>query len=244
MRLRLPRTEDLRHRFRASAESTVRCSSVDCAVAGLGPFDSVLDVGGNVGEFASRCYELWPRAMISSFEPISHLARLQRERAHGRWLVEEVAISSREGQATIHVCVNQHTASTMQMPGTVRSKRLGIADTFVDEIVPMRRLDQYRERTRGRLLVKIDVEGHEAAVLAGAPKTLGGADAVIVECQQDPDVFQGSPSPGTVDELLRMHGLSFAGVLDSFSDPEGRLIQFDGLWTREGFRGSTREVDA
>jgi FkbM family methyltransferase len=199
----------------------------------FGPFDSVLDVGGNLGDFAELARMLWPHARITSFEPIPQVAERQRERARGRWTVETVAISDREGTETLFVCLNQHTASTLQPPGPTRRIRFGIRDTFAPVEVLTVPLDHYLDTcVVGRLLVKIDVEGHEGAVLAGASETLPLADAVIVEVQQDPEIFVGSPAPEEVDRELQCHGLRFAGILDAFKSPAGDVVQFDGIWAR------------
>lgn len=199
----------------------------------LGPFGCVLDVGGNVGDFAEQARELWPDASVTSFEPIAELADLNRERARGRWWVEQVAVSAEHGSAMLHVCRNQHSASTMQEPGSVRRERFRIADRFEDRIVRTVPLDDYLRHVRGRLLVKVDVEGHEAMVLAGAGAVLDLAAVVIVECNQA-DVFQGAPTPAELDWIMRGAALTFAGVLGSLADPSGELVQFDGVWMRRG----------
>lgn len=200
----------------------------------LGVFDSVLDVGGNIGGFADQARQLWPAARITSFEPIPNCAKANRRNAANRWTVHQVAISDRVGKAALHFCENQPSASTMEEPGGYRAS-VGIVDRFTDHEVQMRPLDYYQnECVVGELLVKVDVEGHEAAVLAGARQTLSVARAVIVECNQDPDVFRGAPTPANVDRILRLSGLSFGGVLASYAPPDGRgpVVQFDAVWLR------------
>ena len=207
--------------------------SAERALKALGRFDVVLDVGGNIGEWAELARGVWPTARLTSFEPVPELAEANRNRALGRWWVETVGISSTEGVAELHVCVNQHSASTMQMPGTVRRDRFGIVDRYNTITVQTRTLDSYfLDFPPGRLLIKIDVEGHEGLVLQGAPDTLDAADVVIIEVQQSPDIFVGSESPSTLDEMLGYCGLGFAGVLDCLADPSGEVVQFDGIWIR------------
>jgi FkbM family methyltransferase len=204
------------------------------ALRALGPFDVVLDVGGNVGEWAGLARTLWPDSRLTSFEPVPFLAETNRTRAGGRWWVEPVALSTREGAAELRVCLNQHSASTMQQPGTLRRQAFGIVDRWDTIEVQCRPLDHYlRELPAGRLLVKVDVEGHEGAVLAGGPKVLDLADVVIVECQQSGEIFEGAATPAAVDELLGFSGLRFAGVLASLADPAGAVVQFDGIWVRD-----------
>jgi FkbM family methyltransferase len=198
----------------------------------LGPFDTVLDVGGNVGEFAELARITWPDARVTSFEPVPPCARENRRRAAGRWWVEECALSSHAGRSTIRVCLNQPSASTMQEPGTTRRDRFGIVDEFEELEVPVRTLDEFELVAGGRCLVKIDVEGHELEVLAGGESLLRSVECVVLEVNQDPGVFLGAPPPAVVDSELRQYGLYFAGVLAVQLDPRGSVVQFDGVWRR------------
>lgn len=199
------------------------------------PFDLVLDVGGNVGGFAEQAVERWPAAHVVSFEPIPVLADVNAAAGLGRWDQVAVAISDRVGEATLYVCENQHTASTMQEPGGARRREFGIADSFAPIRVPTVPLDEFLPLLDGRdsVLVKVDVEGHEGAVLAGAAGVLALAACVVVECQQDPTIFFDAPSPFEIDAALRRHGLAFHGIADVLRSPAGRIMQIDGVWSRE-----------
>lgn len=199
----------------------------------LGPFDEVLDVGGNVGEFAELCRQTWPAARVTSFEPLPEAVKANRRRANGRWWVEEVAVSAAAGVATLHFCTNQHSVSTLQEPGALRAERFGIRDRFVDMRVRTDTLDHLVHwPLAGRTLLKVDVEGHELAVFAGADRVLSEVAMVVCEVNQSPKIFVGAPAPSTVDELLRRHGLFFAGVIGVQHDPQGCVVQFDGVWLR------------
>lgn len=197
------------------------------------PFDSVFDVGGNVGDFAELARATWPDARVTSFEPLPEIADVQRERAGGRWWVEPVAISDRRGTVTMRRCDNQHTASTLQEPGTARGEHFGIRDKFTIVQVSTAPLDDYLRHADGRLLVKVDVEGHEREVIAGGKGVLSYAEAVIIEVQNDPAIFLGSPPPSWVDARLRLHGLRFAGLADAFLSPGGEVLQYDAIYRRD-----------
>lgn len=195
-------------------------------------FDCVLDVGGNIGEFAERARKRWPDALITSFEPVGTLANANWERSHGRWYVDNVAISDKHGEAVINFCKNQHTASTMQQAGTARRRMFGIEDRYEELTVTTRPLDHYaNDRVVGRTLLKVDVEGHEREVIAGAYEMLSIVDVVVMEVQNDPDIFLGAPSAKEIDARMQAHGLWFAGVQDALC-VAGRCLQFDGIWTR------------
>lgn len=200
-----------------------------------GPFDTVFDIGGNVGDFAEQAVTLWPATNVWSFEPVPHLADANRRRAEGRWNVEPFAVSDARGGDTIFYCVNQHSASTMQRPGSVRRELFDLRDAFEPVDISTVRLDDYLDAVaeRDRLLVKIDVEGHEGEVIAGGQQVLAQAATVICEVQNDPAVFEDGVTVAQVTELLAELGLTFAGVLDVLHAPgDGRVLQFDGVWRR------------
>lgn len=200
------------------------------------PFDLVFDVGGNVGDFAEAAALAWPDAKVLSFEPLPQAAHASRQRSQGRWSVYELGISEYPDEVNLWWCVNQHSASTMQAPGTARREHFKIEDRHEVVRVHVDPLDRYLTFIEGRqrVLVKVDVEGHEMHVLRGARQVLSLATTVICEVQQDASIFLGSPSPHAVDAELRRHGLEFAGLADAFgTSPPPRVLQFDGIWTRD-----------
>lgn len=200
----------------------------------LGPFDVVLDVGGNVGLLAERFRGLWPAASITSFEPLEPLARSNEQRARGRWWVERCALSSRAGAATMRVCTNQHEASSLEPMGPVRQEVFGLRDELELVDVQLRTLDEFLPLVErgGRALLKVDVEGHELEVLRGGQRLLELVDVAIVEVNQC-EVFAGNPPPDVIDAELRSHGLYFAGVAGVQLAPDGaQVVQFDGVWVR------------
>lgn len=199
-------------------------------------YDLILDVGGNIGEVAEAMYNYWPDARLVSFEPIPGAAEANRLRAAGRWDVITTAIGERASDAEpLWFCANQHTASTMQQPGTARRKLYGIRDVHEQVSVQVQPLDAFLSLSEGRerILVKVDVEGYEAHVLRGARRYLPRATTVVCEVQQDPTIFLGSPSPAWVDRELQAYGLVLHGVAGVELSPAGRVVQWDGVWTRD-----------
>jgi FkbM family methyltransferase len=145
----------------------------------LGAGDHVLDIGGNRGTYA---YCLWKLgARLDIFEPNPACAHILQHWAAGKAAVKvhAVALSDHGGMAELHVPVDEHgvehdaSASIEAMAG--------IASRTIE--VPLRPLDSFG--FIDTKFIKIDVEGHEASVIAGAAATLRASHpALLVEIEQ------------------------------------------------------------
>ena len=141
-------------------EAAVLCSL-------LGPGDTFLDVGANHGSYSLLAAPAVAPGRVLAFEPQPRLAALVRRSFEANRFknaeVFEVACSDREGEATLYV---PRTMSGMGglyegFSGGRGRRRLS---------VPLRRLDDLLSGRdlRGRVALKLDVEGSELAVLRGA----------------------------------------------------------------------------
>ncbi len=137
-----------------------------------------LDVGANVGLYS---YVARGRAsQIYAVEPHPGMAAALRRNFAGRVEVLEFALSDQEGVAPLHV--PEHEGGAL----TSRSSLEAEANPGFDEHrveVELHRLDGLSLPPLG--LVKIDVEGHEQAVLLGAEETIArDRPALIVEVEE------------------------------------------------------------
>ena len=144
-------------------------SEVACHIVGNG--DSVLDVGANVGGITYLLARLVGlRGTVDAFEPhpVVH-QRLQRNRSvnlgdlAGQVFLHEVAVGSGSGQVTL-----------MEDPGAASDGQASLhlkSEKSITHNVQMDRLDQAVSHKRYSLM-KLDVEGHELAVLEGAGRLL------------------------------------------------------------------------
>ena len=155
------------------------------------PGDHVLDCGANVGlHTCALARRVGPLGRVVAVEPVDELAeRLERNaELNGLANVEVVraGVSSEAGRARMFVpppgATNQGEAS-LHDRGNGGIER-DIAVTTVDTLVDERRLDRLR-------LVKVDVEGHEVAVLRGARTTLRGLRPVVV-FEYDPEAWRAA----------------------------------------------------
>lgn len=143
---------------------------------------SAVDVGASNGGYAvhmlqhaSRCiaFEARPRAAAA-------LARTLRARPGSRLRVEAVALSDHAGEARLRVLTADTGRSTIEDANPV--EQAGAVEVLA---VPMRRLDDYAGDIGPVGCIKIDVEGHEEAVLRGAAGILlRDRPALIIEVEE------------------------------------------------------------
>ena len=167
--------------FVAKAELRVLRTLVD-------PARSSIDVGANVGV---HTYYLarWTRH-VYAYEPNPLMARRLRNARLPNVTVSSIALSDRAGEATLFIPrIHGHEAdpygSLEEPPGQPGSSSApGSGPDAVREYrVLTRTLDSERHEAIG--LLKIDVEGHEAAVIEGAVETLRRhRPTLLVELEQ------------------------------------------------------------
>lgn len=124
-----------------------------------------LDIGGADGAYTVALIPLAERVIV--FEPIPAKAKRLRETlANTRCVtVHEVALSDREGQTTLRVPSDRPWQSTVEASNPLVG-RVGISEIAVRRAT----LDSFGITDVG--FMKVDVEGHELEVLAGAANTI------------------------------------------------------------------------
>jgi FkbM family methyltransferase len=129
----------------------------------------VVDVGANVGEWSNSILAMRPLARIHMFEPVGGtFAKLTSSSWPPGTILTKAAVGEEVGQATL--LTGQDFAGSNSI-----YRRTGVQVKIAsEEIVPCITLDEYcREKSIQSLAyVKIDVEGHELAVIRGAASLL------------------------------------------------------------------------
>lgn len=140
--------------------------------------EHVVDVGGNRGIYA---YKLWGLGCtVEVFEPNPACCAILEAWGGGKARVHlhRVALSSENGEASLHIPMDEagveHDASASIEHGFTADRAQTVATRTLDSF-------GYEDVA----LIKIDVEGHERSVLAGAERTIRASDpALLVEIEQ------------------------------------------------------------
>lgn len=141
--------------------------------------DVVFDVGANTGLYALAAAAANPAARVHAFEPMPEIARrLQANVALNPWpiAVHAAAVSDRSGSARIRAMTGRHeySASFEHMEWMDEA-------TAVEVLVPLVSLSDVMADTGQRpALIKMDVERHEPAALAGLWPGLGDGPLPLI----------------------------------------------------------------
>ena len=199
--------------------------------------DLVLDVGANRGQYAAELRSHGYAGRIVSFEPLAAAHRDLTAAARGKaeWVVApRMALSDTEGEIEIHVAGNSLSSSILDMLPEHELAAPG-SGYVGSEAVPMGRLDrvagEFLADSR-RVLLKIDTQGYEDRVLAGAAGILERLTAIQAELSLVP-LYAGQPLFDEMrDRLGAMGFVLFAIFPDYAHEQTGQTLQLDGFFVR------------
>jgi FkbM family methyltransferase len=203
--------------------------------------NAVIDVGANAGQFGHFLRaEVEYRGKIVSFEPVSSSFR-RLERACTRdpeWSAVPVALGREAGQAQINVAEYSQCSSFLTATSRETDTFAKPNQTVRKEQVQIRRLDDTAEEflSRGagdsRLFLKLDTQGYDLEVLAGAGETL---KQVVVLQSEVPliHIYEGMPSLVEVLDTVQALGFTVAGLFPVNHDERLRLVEVDVVFVRD-----------
>lgn len=171
--------------------------------------DVVYDIGANMGlhtVFLGQA--VGARGLVLAFEPEVHLCERLRANA---------ALNGLKNVRIIPLALGDHSYTSGFLPserGTaaprladLTSERTGLKSLQKVRVVQG---DEFMEREQFPLprLVKIDVEGHEHAVIRGLTRTLSNPTCQLLCCEIHPKLLPEGLSPNDILDLLKTCGFT------------------------------------
>jgi FkbM family methyltransferase len=192
---------------------------------------TVVDVGANVGQWSNMLLNCITPEKLIIIEPMPDaFAVLQQKLGNDpRVQLHNIAIGERESVETLKITRDTTGASLLRPREEMRAV-IGSNWTVTSEVqVKMTTLDQLLVDLAEVSLLKIDVQGYEKPLLAGAKQTLAKTKFVLVELNFMSQ-YDGGSWFGDVHEILTR---DFGFFLANASAPQvlnGRASMVDGLY--------------
>jgi FkbM family methyltransferase len=195
----------------------------------------VLDVGANQGQYAQELRSQGYTGRIFSFEPTSGpFESLSRRAARDPdWQVFKSAVGAVAGTAEIHITKNSVYSSIRSQTSMISdfSKKSAIIGK---ETVPVMRLDDLALAADDRIFLKVDTQGFEQEVLAGAAALLTKCLGVQLELPVE-HLYDGVWSFS--EAVLFMDRLGFVPaqfrMVNPLHDDPVSGIEFDCIFRRK-----------
>ncbi|MEZ4786917.1 MAG: FkbM family methyltransferase [Flavobacterium haoranii] len=194
----------------------------------------VLDVGANIGQYATELRSIGYTGKIFSFEPVSEsFKKLEKaSRNDSNWQVFNFSLGDFEGETEINISKNSVSSSilnnlpqlTESAPDAIFVSKEKIKVKTIDVIFDELNLDSET------VFLKIDTQGYESKVIAGAKNSLSKIKALQIEMSLVPS-YEGVLSFEEMSEDLKQKGFSIFSIESGYFDTKtGKLLEVDGVF--------------
>lgn len=198
-------------------------------------FNTCLDVGANIGQFASEILQINPAVKICSIEPNPHcISRIKKLGVE----VIEAGVSNKSGTLEL-ITLKQKPRSKgasfykETTPGYADDDNLlkiQVPVYTLDELFPNRVFD----------LIKIDTQGAELDVLEGGPNLIAKSNYVILELPIV-EYNKGAPTADLVVKKISSMGFYIQELME-FHYLKSTLVQIDLLFSNSIKEHNTSEI--
>jgi len=202
--------------------------------------DCALDVGANTGQTGRYMRRIGYKGTLISFEPVKSAHRLLIEEAKGdpNWIVApRCAIGAKSG--TVELNVSSSSESSSVLPLTSELLRIAPFARYVErERVDVRTLDEAAlGYVKGRrTYLKVDTQGYEGEVLAGASELLHLCSCVELEVSFE-EVYTGQPLFREIWRMMDDRGFALWDLEPGLRSADSRLLQADAIFVQRSALG-------
>ena len=199
-------------------------------------FLTILDIGANKGQFASKFRMLFPNAFIYSFEPIQEIFEILNNRFSKdlKFKSFNLGLGLESGEFDFFQKDFSDSSSLMRskdllkenFPQTQNEKKIKIQIESLDNISNSINLEL-------PMLIKIDVQGFEKMVILGGKQTIKKASVLIVEVSFY-ELYEDQEYFDSIYSVLCDLGFKYMGNYDQLYSPnDGSILQADAIFFKE-----------
>jgi FkbM family methyltransferase len=201
--------------------------------------DCVFDIGANAGQYATMLRkDVGYKGPILSFEPNPDVYANLKQLASGdaNWHVYDIALTDFDGETTFNIMAHDQFSSINKPNSDLEPLFAQLNNVIKSVPVTCRKLDSLfpelePARNAKAILLKMDTQGHDASVCAGAPEVL----KIVAGAQSELAVRQLYAGGTDWRDMIAL--LDKAGFVPSALFPNNKghfplLFEIDGLFAR------------
>jgi FkbM family methyltransferase len=199
------------------------------------PFRSIVDVGANEGQFAEKILFAFPTADIYCFEPLLEVYNKLKSNLGSRGNAHFYNYAIGASSAEMNMQHNEYSPSSSLLEMLdLHKSNFDFAIKSETTKIQMRTLDSFfTEPLAEPVLLKIDVQGYEIAVLEAGESVLQQAKAVIVETCFYP-LYKDQPLFEDIYSYLTGKGFRYVGNIEQTESAKNHQILFaDSVFIRK-----------
>ena len=217
---------------RRAVRDPVRLLCLKMAELGV---ETVLDVGANVGQFVGELRREGWTGPVVSFEPlpIAHAELDGRAKADPEWIIAPpMALGRHSTTAQINVALNLASSSllSVQNRSVEAAPESATADVATVRVEPLDAV--LAPDWRSPYAIKLDTQGFELEVLAGAEETLKKTKIIMTELSLA-RLYRDGARLTEVYGRLEDAGFTCIALTEGFLDLQNNeMLQVDGVFVR------------
>jgi FkbM family methyltransferase len=199
----------------------------------------VIDIGANVGQYASELRELGYKETILSFEPLTDAYKDLEARSYNdqKWLTFNTAVGNEDTESLINVSEMSVSSSILSMNENFIKDAYSKANYIRTEKIVIKKLDTILDtelkKNYSNIFLKIDAQGYEDKILEGAQDSI--ADIVGIQIEMSlVELYKGETLFIPMLNKLDKMGFELKSFEHGFYDPKStELYQVDAILFRK-----------
>ena len=202
---------------------------------------TIIDIGANIGQFATMINYACPKAQLYCFEPIrdcfdtleATVAGIPKAKAF------HMALGSEEGQIEMNHSAFSPSSSILTMADLHKREWPKSAQSSPEE-VRLAKLDDVLagEVLTRDVLIKVDVQGYEDHVIRGGRLIMAEAAVVVLETSFC-ELYHGQPLFDDIYRVMSELGFVYCGNVEQHARAcDGRVLQADAIFEKRSMMGS------